>query len=303
MDTDLKIIRSLKAWTKRRLQTSQTRLYQKQLTQLDASQHLRSLIERGEAFCAGRLGSNESKVCYRYLKAGHYSKEELFRITKHAGVFPEDPDVIDRFAATYSAAFTELDMLGVWYPHGEGYMIKEQGRHDLVLAPLQFLEPYYNLQAPWSSALQGLRVLVIHPFKDSILQQYAKRRLIFKDDLLPEFASLQVLRAVQSIAGERSDLPDWHAALEYMTGQMDRLSYDLCIVGAGAYGLPLAAHAKRQGKMAIHLGGATQILFGIRGKRWETHPVISQLFNDAWIRPSVDETPERKDVVEGGSYW
>jgi hypothetical protein len=303
MDTDLKIIRSLKAWTKRRLQLSQTRLYQTQMTHSQAAQHLRDLILRGQPFCAGRLGSNESKVCYRYLKAGHYSKEERFRITKHAGVFPETLDVIDRFAETYSAAFTELDILGVWYPQGEGFMIKEQGRHDLVLGPLQFLEPYYEMQSPWSSALQGLRVLVIHPFKDSILQQYAKRKLIFNNDLLPEFASLEVLRAVQSIAGERSELPDWHSALDYMTGQMDRLNYDLCIVGAGAYGLPLAAHAKRQGKMAIHMGGATQLLFGIRGKRWERHPVISQLFNDAWVRPSTSETPEHKDVVEGGSYW
>ena len=35
----------------------------------------------------------------------------------------------------------------------------------------------------------------------------------------------------------------------------------------------LAAHAKKQGKTAIHLAGWTQMLFGIYGKRWIQDPV------------------------------
>ena len=60
---------------------------------------------------------------------------------------------------------------------------------------------------------------------------------------------------------------------------------------------------KRSGRKAVHLGGATQILFGIKGKRWDAHEVISGLYNEHWVRPSTDETPQRKNVVEGGTYW
>ena len=74
-------------------------------------------------------------------------------------------------------------------------------------------------------------------------------------------------------------------------------------VGAGAYGLPLAYHAKKLGKKAIQLGGPTQILFGIKGKRWDDHDVISKLYNSYWVRPSADETPSNYKAVEEGCYW
>ena len=65
----------------------------------------------------------------------------------------------------------------------------------------------------------------------------------------------------------------------------------------------LAAHAKQSGKLAIHMGGATQILFGIKGRRWDDHDVISRLYNDSWVRPQPREVPARAMTVEGGCYW
>ena len=50
-----------------------------------------------------------------------------------------------------------------------------------------------------------------------------------------------------------------------MKSQMDQTDYDIALIGCGAYGFPLAAHAKRMGKQAIHMGGSLQLLFGIRG--------------------------------------
>jgi hypothetical protein len=51
------------------------------------------------------------------------------------------------------------------------------------------------------------------------------------------------------------------------------------------------------------LGGATQVLFGIKGKRWETHDVISKFWTDAWVWPSLEETPGGAGDIEGGCYW
>jgi len=81
------------------------------------------------------------------------------------------------------------------------------------------------------------------------------------------------------------------------------VAFDVLIVGAGAWGLPLAVFAKKLGKVGIHLGGATQILSGIKGRRWENHPVIASFFNDAWVHPSAEETPLGNERVEGGCYW
>jgi hypothetical protein len=88
-----------------------------------------------------------------------------------------------------------------------------------------------------------------------------------------------------------------------MEEQIGQADFDIAIIGCGAYGFPLAAHVKRMGKKAVHLGGATQILFGIRGKRWDSLPAIAQLMNEHWVRPHFSEIPPGGDAVEDGCYW
>ena len=92
-------------------------------------------------------------------------------------------------------------------------------------------------------------------------------------------------------------------ALESMKREISQADFGVAIIGAGAYGFPLAAYVKSLGKQAIQMSGATQILFGIKGKRWDDHPVISKFYNDAWVRPLQSETPPEIHKVEGGSYW
>ena len=79
--------------------------------------------------------------------------------------------------------------------------------------------------------------------------------------------------------------------------------FDVALIGCGAYGLPLGAAIKQMGKPAVHLGGALQLLFGIRGRRWEAMPQYLSLMNDAWVRPSSTETPPLAEMVDGGCYW
>lgn len=88
-----------------------------------------------------------------------------------------------------------------------------------------------------------------------------------------------------------------------MKKEVDKEDYDVCLIGCGAYGFPLAAYVKRTGKQAVHLGGALQLLFGIRGKRWDNMEDYKYLVNRCWTRPKEDETPQVKDNVENGCYW
>ena len=85
----------------------------------------------------------------------------------------------------------------------------------------------------------------------------------------------------------------------------ERLIFDVAIIGCGAYGFPLAAEIKRMGKIAIHLGGVTQIMFGIIGRRWETEykQFHDDVVNEYWIRPSADEKIKGLDTIEDGCYW
>lgn len=58
-----------------------------------------------------------------------------------------------------------------------------------------------------------------------------------------------------------------------------------------------------KGKKAVHIGGGMQIMFGIRGKRWDENPMTTSMYNDAWVYPSEDETPKGADMVEDACYW
>ena len=67
--------------------------------------------------------------------------------------------------------------------------------------------------------------------------------------------------------GQCSQFNTWFDALDYMKSEIDKYDYDVCLIGCGAYGFPLATHVKHNGKQAIHLGGTLQLLFGIKGNR------------------------------------
>ena len=67
--------------------------------------------------------------------------------------------------------------------------------------------------------------------------------------------------------------------------------------------MPLALRLKKRGIIAIVVGGAIQIFFGIKGKRWANHPIISGFWNDSWVEPSTDEIPNGAKKVEGACYW
>lgn len=124
------------------------------------------------------------------------------------------------------------------------------------------------------SRFRGKRVVVIHPFYQSINSQYKRKSKIFPNGFLPDF-SLRVIPAVQSIGGKHSNYSNWFEALEWMKNELDKESYDIALLGCGAYGFPLAAHAKRTGHKAVHLGGSLQLFFGIKGKRWEGNGYVN----------------------------
>jgi len=224
------------------------------------------------------------------------------RLTLNAGVYPEDDATLSRFCPAYGQALGELDLLAVWFHHGERRLLSKFAPNAMLVS-LTALEPFYH-QRPWSRHLEGKRVLVISPFADSIKSQYARRSQVWrsKPEVLPAF-ELDTLRCPLSAMLIKPVHPDWFAALEAMQQEMNRRSYDVLLVGAGAWSLPLVIHAKRQGKWAIHLGGGTQVLFGVRGRRWDNNAFLQTVYNEAWVRPASADRPETLGKVENGCYW
>ena len=242
----------------------------------------RDLLESGQPFLFGRCGATEMRTVADYLHNGGRNFAEKTRedIRNLSGVFPTDDAMLERFCRTYVKAAQNAELLALWNVGAERQVIRDCD--GTRFTELRALEPYYHAR-PWSAALAGKRVLVVHPFRETILRQYARREQLFPGkDVLPAFASLTVIQAVQGLGGQETGYVSWFDALADMEQRMDA-----CDTG----------HA------AIQMSGATQLLFGIRGKRWDNHPVISKLYNDAWVRPDETEGITHKEKVEGGSYW
>ena len=262
-------------------------------------------IRRGKPFYAGRCGATEMRCMAEYLRHGgeerHFSARIRREMRNLSGMFPTDDETLARFCALYAEAAQHATLLALWDVGAERQVIR--GCTDTRFTALRALEPYYHGQ-PWSAALAGKRVLVVHPFADTIRTQYQKRAQIFQNRaILPDFASLTVLPAVQGLGGRETGYGSWFDALAAMEAAIDRTPFEVAIIGAGAYGLPLAAHCAKIGRQAVQMAGATQLLFGIEGKRWDDHPFIGKLYNDAWVRPAPAETIPNREAVEGGSYW
>ena len=278
-------------------------------------------ISQGKPLMISRFGLTELFTCKNYIEiqsttTGNFFKREFYRkrgyskdwkenikkeINELSGVFPPSPSQLEDFSRIYIKSATEADYMAIWNMAFEPYFINSYCKKSILLDPIS-IEPYYH-DVPWSRALSGKKVLVIHPFDISIQEQYSKRELLFANkEILPEF-ELKTIKAVQSLAGNSSEYVNWNDAFNSMCKLIDKIDFDIAVIGAGAYGLPLSAYIKQKGKIAIHLGGATQILFGIKGKRWDNHLYISRLYNENWIRPHEEEIPKNFLKTDSGCYW
>lgn len=267
-------------------------------------------IMSGKPFLVGRFGANELSMM-KTIEFDIKSKYSVCTEMMHtnAGFFPNDTKCIKGFLPLMLDFCRECDVLGTWNQPFEGYFIKCYMKKNVILTQLENLEPWYYPDAPWSAALEGKKVLLIHPFTGTIKNQYRKQKLLFpKTDILPRF-ELQTLKAVQTYTGMKDErFKNWFEALEWMYTEAMKKEFDIAILGCGAYGAPLAAKIKLAGKQAIHLGGATQLLFGIKGKRWDgslnsKYNYIQGLFNESWSYPLECDKIEKANEVENGCYW
>lgn len=253
-----------------------------------------------------RFGGTEMKSLrkYEYNNIHHKNlslQSEVDKLCALSGFFPNDITKIGRFCELNIGLLDEVDAIGNWDLPFEHYFI-DKYMNNPIQTELDWLEPY-NVANPWTASLKDKKVLVIHPFAESIQSQYEnnRSRLFADENVLPQF-DLRCLKAVQSLGGV-ADGPfeDWFEALDFMYDKAMNIDFDVAIIGAGAYGMPLALKLKKEGKTAIHLGGATQMLFGVYGKRWEENR--KDLINEYWIKPLDTEKSVNFSGVEGGCYW
>ncbi len=218
----------------------------------------------------------------------------------NAGIWPNAAG----FAEAAAEATKAADVLAAgWYAPYAAAEAAFLSNTQSLKVELAALEPYYapeNLQ--WSRLLAGQRVAVVSPFSSTIEQQFKKP--IWPNGLLPASIDLVTIRTGYSPSIAPNSWPavirSWKDATDLIVQGVEQAKVRVVLLGCGALGMLAAHRLKQSGHICIVLGGALQILFGIKGRRWLSEPVAAH-FNEHWTFPS--ERPPGAALIEGACYW
>lgn len=280
---------------------------------------LQQRLKEGHSIQVGRFGTTELAVVNYFLDHPESDLEMpsalLNNLATLSGFYPPISDLSLRFASEFIETATRLDVIGIrWekfeqrFAHSDAIASERLAARASLVGIESLSYPFLYGPMGWTQALAGRNVLVIHPFDESIQRGYRERKNIFPPGSeLPDFR-LQTYRPVQTVGLGWKHPPhkDWFRSLDVMKEDICSIDFDVAIIGAGAFGHFLAAFCKERGKSAVHLGGATQVVFGVAGQRWtqaESLDYLGDKISCQWIFPEESERPVGADLVEGGCYW
>jgi hypothetical protein len=272
-----------------------------------------SALREGRGSLIGRHGTVELTNVLLYNQFGKVDIHRTVELELNAGIFPRTEISISSWLAEYCAAAADANIMAAgWYqPLAKAeiiYLRKLNPACEII--PLRSLEPYYSVPLNWSQALKGQKVCIVSSFANTMRSQVSVLNEVWPDgEIIPPEIEWSFVRSYYSpaLTDGYEDWPNnirsWSNAVSYLEEEVLKTDAKIILIGCGGLAMPLARRLKASGKIVIVMGGAIQLLFGIRGARWEGHSIISQLFTEAWVYPSKAETPVGAKRIEGGCYW
>jgi len=278
----------------------------------NGNEAISSILESGKPAAIGKIGSTEiaaTRIYLGYTGETHDKWKRMKRTSDipqyRGGIFPDTDEIYEKFGQIYYDALLNMDYFALWYNYGESKIIHSLGQKPIISHSLESLNPY-AFGEPWSRHFKGRKILVILPFKNTVESQLLKRDKIWKNpDTLPE-AKYQIMKIPQNAYVEKPWFNDWVETFHFLKDQIHKYEFDIAVIGAGAWSIPLAVEVKKMGKIGIHMGGSTQVLFGITGGRWQETGSLDHFYNENWTRVLDTDKPDMGQVDRiktRDQYW
>ena len=261
-------------------------------------------------FVAGKIGGAEL-MALEYMDhkiklnwpAGWSWERPAGRLYNSAGFFPIEKKAFLSWHALMTESIATTDFLCEWQT--DPFLRIYETNLIQFLAPRSKSIPLEMLCRGILPTLAPFRLLIISPFVKTMQKQLPRMNKI--NDPYEKLAidwghlkkTLQFIRCPFQSHLEPSPYDSWEDGLEKLTKEVSSKDFDLALIGAGAWSLPLGSRIKKMGKSAIHMGGEMQLLFGIKGKRWAQ----TAMYNSNWVTADPNETPQNRNKVEDGCYW
>ena len=133
---------------------------------------------------------------------------------------------------------------------------------------------------------KGKKILFISPFSESIKYQYNKKEYIHNNLEMPYFDLLTYKTPITYNDGNKINFKNannWFEACDIIFNDIKNIDFDIAFLSCGCYANELGYRIKNiLKKKAIYLGGGLNLLFNIRGKRYENKiwkPIADKYLN------------------------
>lgn len=278
---------------------------------LRLGEYIASKIEKNDNFIIMKMAEIENSVAYfaRMRKHDGIPLTELSSYVKCLpsylkrlrGIKISSTESLIKFSQATMSAFSKCEMLGLYESWGYEYVeFSESHKYFIDTYAktrkniwMRAFDVYnYIHDSPWTLALRGKRVLIISSFAESIREKIPIRKEIYGIDLLPECEVTAILPP-QTQLGNPSQEFDIELNIFFKSLDDIRDTYDYALVSAGGYSAIICDYIFRGGKSSIYVGASLQMMFGIKGGRWDKYSsdIIKLYENDSWSRPKISEHP------------
>lgn len=289
----------------RRIREARYRKYLKSefITQEEANQLIRDKIISGQPLAVCRNGMGETVFATQLLEAEIVKTDKRIKHEMEID-FDKNPSLIERYKEIIKKSYQEADIVCAWYSIPMEEVLLREWTLNAKITDSKVVGVLNN--EVWHSALADKNVLIISPFDTTIEEQYKKRTLLHKNpDYLPAF-NLMTLQSIWWYSGGRDvRFQSWFEVYDYLYEESMKRDFDIALVSCSSFSTPLVSRFKRAGKQAIQIGGDLQVMFGIKGKRWDNRSDLD-LYNEHWVRLEEKSAYGNVDVLDntkGGAYW
>jgi len=267
------------------------------------------LLRDGRPFAAGKIGTAEIlglDYFDRFFQGGLGITSWVrpaTRLANNAGFFPVELDAYRGWNREMRASIAHLDFVCLWQT--DPFLRLYESKFVSKNAEKAQRIPMGWLGKSILHEIADFRCLVISPFIKTMQMQLPRMRQIHDPENQTNTnweklaSNIRFLRCPLQWHLEPSPYRSWAEGLEILSGKVAQEQFDVALVGAGAWSLPLAAQIKKSGRSAIHTGGETQLFFGIKGQRWNH----IDFYNSAWVSVLPEETPELRAKIDDACYW
>lgn len=281
-----------------------------------------AIVER-RGFAAGKMGYSEQAILRYPLIQANFSKKqtsayEIFlrhHCEYQTGVYPTTPSFLEQFSRFYVQSYNQLDALGLFGNSQEQEILKAyqwscKQVNYLAMEPIRQLDAkqrkcYLNL-------FQDKKILILSPFA-KFLQFRATKGIyeqawnkIEKKWFYPKsIQSIEFPYSYKAAKPEQSAFKNSFELFDYICQEINKIDFDVALIGAGALGIPLATHIKSLDKIGLSLGGHLQVIFGVSGARWRNDPEwVNDYLSEYWVDVPLNyHPPLKKRLTDGGAYW